>query len=476
MAARAEEPWAYEYDDDLMEDEEFSKFEQTHPKAAEISAVLARKVNLSQRAHADVRNSETALQGKTRNQGRDDRATTEQVMDPRTRMILFKLLNRGLFEEIHGCVSTGKEANVYHATTSAHEMELAVKVYKTSILVFKDRDKYVSGDHRFRSGYGRGNPRKMVRLWAEKELKNLNRLQTAGIPSPKPILLRSNVLVMEFLGLDGWPAPRLKDAELDEDRARACYLQCIRNMRIMYQVCRLVHGDLSEYNMLFWKKQVYIIDVSQSVELDHPRALDFLRIDCVNVSRFFSGKLSNTLSARRLFEFIVNQTYGVDEQEMDAALQKLVDEQSMLSDVGLSAEEQMRIRADEEVREKVFMSSFIPRSLHQVDYEDMATKREDQGDTVAVSAVEKMTMGDATDDEALSKSGSEGQDDEEDDSETETEKKSAFVRTGATKEEKKAHKAAVKAEKAEQRKHKIKKKDKKLHRFPVNKPSTSTSG
>ena len=40
-----------------------------------------------------------------------DRATIEQVMDPRTRMILFKMLNRGFISEINGCISTGKEAN-----------------------------------------------------------------------------------------------------------------------------------------------------------------------------------------------------------------------------------------------------------------------------------------------------------------------------------------------------------------------------
>ncbi len=54
--------------------------------------------------------------------------------------VLFKMLNRGVFAEINGVVSTGKEANVYHATapSGAH---LAVKVYKTSILVFKDRER-----------------------------------------------------------------------------------------------------------------------------------------------------------------------------------------------------------------------------------------------------------------------------------------------------------------------------------------------
>ena len=47
--------------------------------------------------------------------GRDDRATVEQVLDPRTRLILFKMLNQNFISEIHGCISTGKEANVYHA-------------------------------------------------------------------------------------------------------------------------------------------------------------------------------------------------------------------------------------------------------------------------------------------------------------------------------------------------------------------------
>jgi RIO kinase 1 len=67
----------------------------------------------------------------------------EQVLDPRTRMVLFKMLNRGMFSEINGCVSTGKEANVYHAS-APDGAELAIKVYKTAILVFKDRDRWAA--------------------------------------------------------------------------------------------------------------------------------------------------------------------------------------------------------------------------------------------------------------------------------------------------------------------------------------------
>lgn len=103
-----------------------------------------------------------------------DRATVEQVLDPRTKMILFKMLHKEDISEIHGCISTGKEANVYYATTASGESR-AIKIYKTSILVFKDRDKYVTGEFRFRRGYCKGNPRKMVKTWAEKEMRNLSR-------------------------------------------------------------------------------------------------------------------------------------------------------------------------------------------------------------------------------------------------------------------------------------------------------------
>jgi RIO kinase 1 len=82
---------------------------------------------------------------------------------------------------------------------------LALKIYKTSILVFKDRDRYVTGEFRFRRGYSRHNPRKMVRLWAEKEMRNLKRLKSAGVRCPEAVEVRENVLVMDFLGdHEGW--------------------------------------------------------------------------------------------------------------------------------------------------------------------------------------------------------------------------------------------------------------------------------
>ena len=75
----------------------------------------SKRINLSNRVENDITRSEKKGEKKIRTQGRDDRATSEQVMDPRTRLILFKMLSSGFLMEIDGCLSTGKEANVYYA-------------------------------------------------------------------------------------------------------------------------------------------------------------------------------------------------------------------------------------------------------------------------------------------------------------------------------------------------------------------------
>ncbi|PWN50178.1 RIO1-domain-containing protein [Violaceomyces palustris] len=247
-----------------------------------------------------------------------DRATVEGVLDPRTLVILYKMINRGLLETINGCISTGKEANVYHATSpppegsppgteSGHK---AIKIYKTSILVFKDRDRYITGEHRFQHGYSRHNPRKMVRLWAEKEARNLKRLVLAGLRAPRPIELRDHVLVMDFLGdKDGWASPRLKDADplIQDHQWPQLYRELLASVRSMYHECRLVHADLSEYNILYHEGRLWIIDVSQSVEHDHPRAFDFLRADLSHVDSYFEKRGVQTLGLRRTFEFVVRE-------------------------------------------------------------------------------------------------------------------------------------------------------------------------
>ncbi|KZC14712.1 Serine/threonine-protein kinase RIO1 [Dufourea novaeangliae] len=302
-----------------------------------------------------IENDKRIEKDRLRTKDKHDRATVEQVLDPRTRMILFKLLNQGIIAEINGCISTGKEANVYHAISKTG-IEFAIKIYKTSILQFKDRDKYVTGEFRFRHGYCRHNPRKMVRTWAEKEFRNLIRLQQGGVNAPKPILLRSHVLLMDFIGTNGWPSPKLKDVVLASSKPRKLYRECIEIMWKLYNKCKLVHADLSEYNMLYYNGSIVIIDVSQAVEHDHPMAFEFLRKDCTNITEFFKKNEVGVMTVKALFDFITDPT--VTEENMDNYLDKISEQ--------MTQKNEQYIDSVQQIEEQVFKQAYIPQNLTQV--------------------------------------------------------------------------------------------------------------
>lgn len=405
-------------------------------------------------ANALIKTNKKVEATRTRTKDKHDRATVEQVMDPRTRMILFKLLNRGTITEINGCISTGKEANVYHATAVKDDItrDYAIKIYKTSILVFKDRDKYVTGEYRFRHGYCRSNPRKMVRTWAEKEMRNLVRMYSNGLPVPEPILLRSHVLLMEFLGKDGWPAPKLKDVELSQSRACKLYRDCVIMMWNMYNKCKLIHADLSEFNLLYHNGQAYIIDVSQSVEHDHTHALEFLRKDCTNITEFFKRKEVATMMVKELFDFITDPT--INEGNMEEYL-------SILSERAANT----HMTEEQKVDEEVFKNAYIPKTLSDViDFErDISMVRANECKT-AEDLVYRTIVGlgkdltPQTKPELLAHSD-ENSAEENSENEGENETKSKFMDSRRPRDEspnsKKLRKKAIKEQQAENRKHKI---------------------
>lgn len=295
-----------------------------------------------------------------------------------------------------------------------------MKIYKTSILVFKDRDKYVTGEYRFRRGYSR-NPRKMVRLWAEKEMRNLKRLVTAGINTPEPIEVRENVLVMGFVGdEEGWQvihncspgslihsirraSPRLKDATLPSDSVTELYAELVLIIRRVFHICKLVHADLSEYNILYHNGHLWIIDVSQSVEHDHPFAFDFLRSDIKNVEEFFGRLGVKCFGLRRCFEFVTKEKVADVEGESDEdALQRwlAVDAGKVPSETGkrpesevISGIENLAISSSNQISSKsakepedaahedaIFLRSFIPRTLNEVYDPERDVERLKRGD------------------------------------------------------------------------------------------------
>lgn len=365
--------------------------------------------------YADKIKTESIKKGPKITKDRANRATVEQVLDPRTIRFLAKLINKGVISRINGCISTGKEANVYHGDHEDDQgiitREYAVKIYKTSILVFKDRDRYVDGEFRFRNTKSQSNPRKMVKLWAEKEFRNLRRIYANGIPCPEPIDIRSHVLVMEYLTKgNGQPSPKLKDHEFkDLDEIVHYYHHMLFYMRRLYKICRLVHADLSEYNSIVHNDKLYLIDVSQSVEHEHPMSLDFLRMDIKNVNDFFSRKKINIYSERLIFKFITedNEVLGIkDNSDLELA--------TYLDTLPLKGEH------DDEVEDKVFRSVHLVRSLHNIEDRDFAKFSEGQIDTLTDLLGNDMKLK-AGDERTLNGSQSESDEDEDDDSESHSE-------------------------------------------------------
>ncbi|KAI9657300.1 MAG: protein kinase rio1 [Bathelium mastoideum] len=409
---------------------------------------------------------------------KSDRATSEQVLDPRTRMILLQMINRNVVSEVHGCLSTGKEANVYYALSTSEQqhgeappamLQRAIKVYKTSILVFKDREKYVAGEFRFRQGYNKSSNRAMVKVWAEKEMRNLKRIHAAGIPCPEPVQLRLHVLVMGFLGdKKGWPAPRIRDVELEgedvDGKWRDLYLQLLGYMRIMFQTCKLVHADLSEYNLLYHDSKLWIIDVSQSVEHDHPRSLEFLRMDIKNVNEFFKRKGVEVLSQKSVFGFVTAAEGSVEEPGMRNTLGHIYENRQ-------TSDDPEDATVDTEVEDQIFRQQYIPQTLEQV--YDIERDAEKVGAGEADDLIYKNLLADGSrdkdrsSDEDLSgtsemQDGSVGSDEDNEDGMDTSEQRGKRHGTERPrgkrfedKELKKEHKQQVKEEKREKRKTKM---------------------
>jgi RIO kinase 1 len=213
-----------------------------------------------------------------------ERATLEEVFDQATRMVIYRFLTENVLNEVHGVVSAGKEARVYWGKNKEGK-DLAVKIYLTSSAEFKKgMFKYIEGDYRFKGV--KHDTRSLIFAWAQKEFRNLEQAAHAGVNVPKPIAVKNNVLVMEFIGEGGVSAPSLKE-QLPANPEKV-YRQLLTYLVRLYRKADLVHGDLSEYNIMMWKGKPVVFDMSQSVPTSHSLAKFLLERDLTNVNRFFS--------------------------------------------------------------------------------------------------------------------------------------------------------------------------------------------
>lgn len=231
----------------------------------------------------------------------------EEVFDQTTLMTLYDLMKRGLIKEFYGVVSAGKESRIYLAKDSGSKY-LAVKIYLVASAEFrKKRVMYVAGDPRFKRVPN--DFRKFIHLWARREYSNLEAAYAAGVPVPKPLFIEDNILGMEFVGENGRRYPTLIEAKPGRGPLQEIYPQVIDAVEKLYHRAKLVHGDLSEYNIfLLPGNRISLIDLSQAVRIEQPQAEQLLLRDLKNIIRFFEKNGLEVEGYKEVFRKITGYT------------------------------------------------------------------------------------------------------------------------------------------------------------------------
>ena len=223
-----------------------------------------------------------------------------EVLDKPTVMTLYRMITDHVIAYVNGSISAGKESVVFWGVAD-DDTDIALKIYLVSTSNFKKREPYLTGDPRFR--HVKKGTRNLVYLWAKKEYRNLSQCYDAGIPVPRPLYVTNNVLAMDFVGVNGSPCRSLLVSNVEQND----YEQAISLIQDIYDKAKLVHGDVSEYNIFKTDDGLVVFDLGSAVDLRHPNSKEFLKRDINNITRFFKKKGMIVKDSNDVFEDIVNE-------------------------------------------------------------------------------------------------------------------------------------------------------------------------
>ncbi len=215
--------------------------------------------------------------------GKDKFKVFEGVFDEFTLDTLENLKRRKYFDELGKPIKTGKEGDVYFAYKG--DEVFALKIYRLTSANFKKISEYISRDFRFKNV--KGNLRKVVLKWVTKEFRNLALCHKGNMNVPYPYKNLNNVILMEYIEGD-----MLKNVDLIDPMH--FFELLVEQMKVMINEVNLIHGDLSEFNILVRDELPVIIDLGQGIsirnETDFKEYFDLYERDVKNVISYFNKR------------------------------------------------------------------------------------------------------------------------------------------------------------------------------------------
>jgi RIO kinase 2 len=205
------------------------------------------------------------------------------------------LVKAGVISSFGQTLGVGKEADVYDAL-SPEGKRIAVKFHRLGRISFRQT--------RRKRGYIREHSTWLFQshLAAEREFQAMKLVYEKGVSVPEPISHNRHVIAMGII--DGGELGRYKDIGKGEKVLR----EILRNIKKAYTKAHIIHGDLSEYNIILQPDgHILIIDWPQAVKTDHANAAELLERDLKNVLTFFSRKFSVELDVKEACEYVIGE-------------------------------------------------------------------------------------------------------------------------------------------------------------------------
>ncbi len=228
---------------------------------------------------------------------------------------LLPLLQADLIDEVVGQLQSGKEAEVY--LVRAEGVIRCAKVYKeANDRTFKQKTQYTEGRKirnsrkaRAMEGNSKYGRKEREFEWQNTEVETLYLLAAAGVQVPQPLAFYEGVLLLEMVAdRDGNPAPRLSDVALTGDQSRTFFNVMIR--QAVRMLCAgIVHGDLSEFNILLSHNGLVIIDLPQAVQATANNAFAIFERDLLQLVAFFgraAPEIKKTNYAKEIWQLYRN--------------------------------------------------------------------------------------------------------------------------------------------------------------------------